>query len=465
MDTNRRELAERSSLKLRWYTAGLLLVLSSVLLLLIVRVAVSTPFQDELTLVNLYAPLAGGKLPPLSALIAAHNGHPLLIIKLLITITLRAGLPWSWMTYAQVPVLAGCLLVIFRRVTAGYFKARGLALLGVSLVLLSPRQWENLYWSMQLSVPLCLLASLTAFASTARFSESRDKRWLHWAMLLSIAASVSDAAGVFTLFLVAAALVVQKPGMRAVIVVGIYMAVGGSLFLLSQLFAQQGGIGSGDFQLARAAEHLTRMFALQVADFSASSYSPIVVGILAMFLAVYCLGRALTEWTNSLFEILCIVLGVVLIAVVTYARVTAGKFQPDAPRYLPLVAPISIGCLLLLYRWGNRLLLTASVIVLAAGYIASLRSEWRAGPSRRAMLTAAHSHLCAPGSAHPNTVHPVHNMKLELPDGVLRDLQMLFCADTGLTFIDHASIASATALGYFKEDAQTWIGPDLSKRK
>jgi len=444
-----------------WLLASLGLVFPAVLTVLIARAAVATPYQDELTFSTLYGSLAIGAFPPLQELFAAHNGHPSLVLKLLIVFTHQLGLPWTWMMYAQVAALVGCVLIVIAQIRASSRFDFCAAALAVTFVLMTPRQWENLYWSMQLVFPVFLLTSLGAFACIARYSNSRQRKWLLSALVLSLLATESNGAGIFTLALTATALLVLRPDRYGVMAIATIAVVGGALFYVSQTLAPRSGVGGNDFALVETIEHVLRMSAHQLADFPHARVLSICIGFFLGLLALYCGIWALREWPAAIFETLCIALGIVLILGVSYVRVAAQIMQPDAPRYLPLIAPITIGCVLLFSRWRAAGALVAFASVLLTSYALSLRSEWILGPIRQANLLAAHSDLCIGNSG----ISLVQSAEYDMSRAALSDLQKIFCSDGPRSdVVDHNSIASSFALGYYNEVTQTWIGPEFSIR-
>lgn len=433
------------------------LALSSLLLALIARTAVSVPFQDELTFDRLFAALAANQAPSAVELLAAHNGHPYILLKLLISVTLKLNLPWTWMMYAQVPLLLVSFLIALSRVSF-WSRFNGLLAAGaLALLLLTPRQWENLYWSMQLAFPIFLTSSLAAFALTSRFAAENSLGHLLGAVLFSLIATISNGAGILSLLLTSGALLLFLRKKTHLLIVLSSTLLGVAAFIASQALAPRSGVGVGTLPLVAAVEHALRMFSHAYSDFEGKRVFSIATGCVTFAIAIYCLWRAMREWPSTVFEILCVVLGSSLVLGVTYSRVSAGIFQPDAPRYLPLVAPVAIGCVLLLNRWGKTLLLCAAVALLLFGYLTSLKSEWLLSAARRANMIEAKAWLCIDGA-----LHPAHNMKIVLSPTAIRNLQSLFCGNEKLAVVDHASIATSSSDGYYREESQTWIRPRFS---
>ena len=137
----------------------------------ITRAAVAVPFADELKFGALYAELAKGGVPALSTLMASHNGHPYLLLNLLLALTLHFGWSWSWMMYAQVPVLVLAFWVVLRNLadSTGGGAWPFVAAVGIACSLVTVRLWENLYWGMQISAALCFLFTVLCFDAAARY--------------------------------------------------------------------------------------------------------------------------------------------------------------------------------------------------------------------------------------------------------------------------------------------------------
>lgn len=437
--------------------AVLTVCMASVLVALVYRAAFPTPFQDELVFESLYRSLAEQRWPPLPELIAAHNGHPYLVVKALISLTLLAQLPWTWLMYAQICVLASCMLLV---VGSRASRLGAVSIVVLAAVLLSPRQWENLYWAMQLAFPLSLLFSLAAFAAADRYARSTwDTRWAYAALASGFAASVSNGAGVFALGLTCVAVMMVGRPARVRSAALVVLALGVLLFVYAQVLAPRSGVGSAPIEMVRALEHAVRMLAHQFIDAPPRSPGTVALGVVTSLVVAYAVARAMETWRECLFELLCIALSLLLIAGVTYSRITAGIFQPDAPRYLPLLAPLTIGTVLLLDRFGRQGVLVGVLGLVAVGYLLALRSEWRIVLYRQQNMVAAHQELCVSGR-----VHPAHNMKDQLRGSALSDVRTLFCGPLviGIRQIDHKNISRSAASGFYPEELQTWASPRLT---
>ena len=432
------------------FIAGLLL--SALLIVLIRRAAFPTPFSDELALVRLYSALARGDLPDLRELFAALNGHPYLVLKALISATLLTGLPWTWMMYAQVVVLAASAYFVLR-----YRRDAGLAAsMGVLFILLTPRQWENLYWAMQLAFPLFLFSSLMAFIAIGRFYISGSRADAFIGLALALVASLSNGAGIFTLALASTAVLIENSSRRNAIPAMATLVAGGLLFLLSQSLSPGSGLGSRMPQIGELTDHALRMAAHQFVDLPVTSVSGLAVGTASLAAVVLSTRIALHAWRENIFELLCISLGLILVAGVTAARVSVGIIQPDASRYLPLLAPLTIGSILLAERVRQRWLVWTYVAIIILGYFYGAWFEWGASTSRQSIYRTLHAELCLNGRV------PLAWISSQ----TISDLQKLFCNESGeeARVVTHGNIAQTPASGFYREDDHTWIAPEFSVR-
>lgn len=390
------------------------------LLILIHRAAVNVPFQDEFAFSRIYSALAHGQLPTVKELVVAHNGHPYLLLKLLFVLTLDVGAPWSWMMYAQVPILLGGFGIVLRRVDqrqAGW----AVTALVIGLVLITPRQWEDLYWAMQISAALATLAAIGGFFCVAKYEQSSSRRWLWGGLGLGLLASVNTGAGVLAFAIIMAGLLLVGARWADRLLTVATLCVGIAFYTWAEMLAGPEGSGVGSVQPAAGLfiKHVVMMFANAVAFYGKHHEQVgLAVGAAMIIMTLYCGALALSQWRKSLFEIGCILWGLGLVVVVSYTRLSMGIYQPDAPRYVPLVAPLVIGCALIMHKRANRKALTLLAAALTVGYLQSAVSEWRATPIRNAIQTSALHRLCADG----------HVSKSGMSARQIRDIQKLFCA-------------------------------------
>jgi hypothetical protein len=404
--------------------ARLILVLScfgfgTYLIALIARAGVSVPFKDELAFVGIYSSLAQGNLPTLGEIIAVHSGHPYLVLKSLIVATLSLRLPWVWMMYAQVFILIGCAYVVYCQAirTPGH---AAVPVLAAALVLLSPRQWGNLYWAMQIAFPLSLASGFCSFYFAGRFQLERRLGLLAASLGLALFASISSGAGFVAFCIVILALLALRPQreQRWLIVGTGILGVG--LYVVAQAFSVHRGVGQASVDLAQSLSHALLMLTNTIAFFSPEQkYIALLIGSLIAIVAAYCLWLAVRAWPLSIFELSCLAWGLLVILAITYARLSAGIFQPDAPRYVTLVMPLVVGCVLILQRTEKRFLIHILTAALAIGWFQSAISEWKTTPYRKANLTRELTDLCAEGRVSVSYLSPSQ----------INDIRTFFCRE------------------------------------
>jgi hypothetical protein len=398
------------------------------LLILIARVAVNVPFSNEFDLVPLYRYIAERTLPPLTEILAGLIGHPLILLKALVFATLISGAPWTWMMYAQVPLLASSLLLIYQRIPDAatpllrYATAGGLA-----MIVVTPRHWENLYMAMQIVTAIWLASSIAAFYFVQKYCCDGRTRWLTIALAFALIATVNTGAGIVSLIITLAGLVFARKvrSSRENLLITLAAILGIGTWAISLSLAPVGGVGGGRLPVDVAFAHALRMFAHSVIDLPLTNGGGIALGALTLALVAYCLWQGLRKWREVLFEVSCIGLGVALILGVTYGRVKMGLFQPEASRYVVLVIPITVGCALLFLRLHSRLLLAVLLITVLLGSLRSAYTEWGAAPYRRAALEDGYTALCKKGEA-PAAL-PALLLHAPLTPEATRDVQSVFC--------------------------------------
>lgn len=380
------------------------LLCAVVLFAFIDRAAVAVPFADELKFGGLYAELAKGGVPSLSTLMASHNGHPYLLLNLLLALTLHFGWSWSWMMYAQVPVLVLAFWVVLRNLanSTGGGPWPFVAAVGIACSLVTIRLWENLYWGMQISAALCFLFTVLCFDAAARYLRDGSGRAAGSTAAWGLLAVLSTGAGIFAALIaavfVAAAALRARRARHAWLMAG-YAAVALVLFLSANLISGKYGVGYQSFPWVAGIEHLLRMFAHAFFGMDPQLNGGLVLGavVLAGASALLLVAlRRLSAGEDYAFECMLMLLGFALIASITYARTKYGVFQPTASRYILFVVPVAIGCFMLLCRFRSRALLAAACALVIVGTVREARVEWGTAPYRKEGLTAHREGLCGP---------------------------------------------------------------------
>jgi hypothetical protein len=273
--------------------AVLAVAFAAVLSLLIYRAAFPTLYMDELFFAQLYAPLAQGSFPHLRELVAAHHGHPYLLLKTLVSATLLLGLPWVWLMYAQAALL---LLAAWGACLWRGEKTSGVAVLACCLVVLSPRQWENLYWGMGIAFALFLLSSLAAFRAVDRWARSGQPQWAYAALLTASLALVSNGAGIITLLLTCIANPIVRGRRSTTLAALLALFLGLAFFVLARALAPSRKASAATLDLPVAIDHALRMFGHQFIDGPAGSALVVVLGILSAALIPYVVHAVGSRW-------------------------------------------------------------------------------------------------------------------------------------------------------------------------
>ena len=311
------------------------LLCAIVLFAFIGRAAVAVPFADELKFGALYAELAKGGVPALSTLMASHNGHPYLLLNLLLALTLHFGWSWSWMMYAQVPVLVLAFWVVLRNLadSTGGGAWPFVAAVGIACSLVTVRLWENLYWGMQISAALCFLFTVLCFDAAARYLRGGSGRAAGFTAAWGLLAVLSTGAGIFAALIAAAfvAVAALRAGRsRHAWLMGGYAAIALVLFLSANLISGKYGVGYQAFPWVAGIEHLLRMFAHAFFGMDPQRNGGLVLGAAVLVVASVLLAialRRLLKGEDYAFECMVMLLGFALIGSITYARTKYGVFR------------------------------------------------------------------------------------------------------------------------------------------
>jgi hypothetical protein len=370
------------------------------LLILIHRAAVTVPFADEQQFNVLYGYVVNGQMPPLTELMASHNGHPYLTLKLIMSAVFLLGFPWKVMMYVQPLLLAWCFYIAARSARLDLRKwPDALTYVALALAIITPRMWEDLYWGMQMSAQLCLALSLLAFAATARYIENERSKDLAIAFAAGCLAGLSAGAGILVPPMIVAT-IVASPARRNrahLLATGMFLLISCGLIALSYELSTQPGIGHSSLNVRSAVLHAARMFAHLFYTFHERSPGAPWVGLFTLIVLCFVTARLIRQWPKYVFPLLSAALGCALIAMITYARVKAGLFQPNAPRYVPDILPLSIGLLLLLRSANYKTLLVMFSILTCLCYVKVAASEWSITPYRKIYVGKMRTQFCDEG--------------------------------------------------------------------
>ena len=354
--------------------------------------------------------------------------------------------------YAQVALLFVAYLFATARLNDIKSLSDYCVLFGLAFSIFSARQWENLYWAMQLAFPLYLALSFSAFFYAQRYWSSRRTSDLCVALALALCAATSNGAGIFTLILTCIAVSLARPNARD-LTLSIAFAVSGTIFfILSQSASTNGGIGASVPDLQQFVRHAAQMLALTWLDFGEHKTVAEIFAVVFALVLVGTVVRTFKYRSLYTFELLSISIGLLVLLGVSYARVSAGIFQPDASRYIPLVIPIAVGSILIFRKSNWNFLLILALLMSMSSYGLSYYREVRLAAARHHNLEEARIALCTNGK-----IHPAHNFSGAIQPYTMENLQKLFCHT--VSQIEHTNIDDSNSEGFSQEDSQTWISP------
>lgn len=188
----------------------LCICLSVYLIILIKRAGVNIPFADELKFTFIYNSVVEGNFPNISELLKPHNGHLYFIPYLLIYSALKTGTSLIFLMYLQVfLLLLSALFVGYKSVTINAnFDLKIITLLIIGFSILSPRHWENLYWSLQISVAVGFLCTVLSLFFLSNFIQFYSKKDLILSTLFSSISLFSFGGGIITFVMVFLTLII-----------------------------------------------------------------------------------------------------------------------------------------------------------------------------------------------------------------------------------------------------------------
>jgi len=306
--------------------------------------------------------------------------------------------------WLQLPLLAGSAYIFVRFVSRYCGGSIPVSLAGIALIL-SPCQWENLFWALEISVALMLFFSFAALERTACFAESGRLTHALQAMVLAFLAACSQGAGLGAALLVAILLFANGKGRqpRLLLTLGIY---GLALLLLYALthWVVHTDLGQGPTGIAFAA--IARQVPQYLATYFGNVLRPSFVlpsdvprtlagtGLFVALAYIYVKGRSRALLSPGSFFVAfgCMIgLGICL------ARLSGGIYQPDAPRYYSMASLAWLGLLCLsteFAKWKSAFQY-GLLLLIGFAYSKSLYVEYRIAPYRKANLEKMHVALCS----------------------------------------------------------------------
>jgi hypothetical protein len=131
--------------------------------------SVPFPFEDEIAWWRTIWAAHNGEFS-LREIISPHNQHPIWTVRFAAWLTIYLGLPWNTLHYLytalSVVTLGFTAWIVNRSGVNGWRLA--LVIVAASSLLLSAKQWNNLYWGIQVSFIACVLFAMVAFVAADR---------------------------------------------------------------------------------------------------------------------------------------------------------------------------------------------------------------------------------------------------------------------------------------------------------
>lgn len=389
-------------------TAGVMSIVCFILLgLLLWRGAYPTPFKNEFYFVSLYNDALKGVLS-FDELFRPHNGHIYVLLKLLLWVVVYFRIDLRVLMYAQsimISLTAGLIAYVVyrdRESRLGLVTA-----IIVALAVCSARQYENLYWAMQISYAAMMFFTVVAFVFTERFARNNNLGSAGIAMVLAFLAMLSVGAGIVSFVLVAIAIYMTSGSNRrtkAISVVG--TIVGLLVFILPQVSTLENIKNAQSdttlLSVGNIAVYLLAFFANTIFSFSVrgDDLMSLALGILLLTVTLWLLIRLRHDWRNNLLPFLLVAFALATAILISVARLKNGIWQPNAPRYYPLALPLLIGAMLLLFRVGrlmffDRVIFGVFLISMLTSSVYAYLVEWKTTPYRLRSLSMAHISLCS----------------------------------------------------------------------
>lgn len=370
------------------------------LAVLVQRAAVSTPFKDEFFFGTLYQAALEGRLP-LGELFRPHNGHIYVLAKFAMWAVVRLGLPFDTLDWLQLPLLAGAAwaFIAFAR---RHFELSTAGCLAAIAVVLSPNQWANLYWAMEIAVALMLFFAMLAFERAGRYVQDGADRHALQAMGFALLAMCSQGAGMVVAVLVAAIVLVNRRSRLAPALAGADAA------LLVLLYAGSQALGPQESSVPGLP---AGAWAGKVPGYLASYFGSVAIPAEAfgsraaerMVGAAFFAATAALLWIHRArlrpgAPVLWIgVFAVLTAAGICVSRLSTGVNEPDAPRYFSMAGLGWLGLLCLGASAGRSRRSWQALIlcVVLFGYVSGATSEFTTSPYRKVYLQQRQDALCA----------------------------------------------------------------------
>lgn len=387
-----------------WLAFGYAFLTGLSLCLLIMRGSFPSPFLDEFYFHELYKSAAAGNFD-LEQILTPHFGHNYALLKSWFWLVVNLQFDWRISMFIGAAILAACAgLTAYFILRDTWSRFNVMAATAAAFAVVSARQYENLYWAMQISVAVLLLSTVLAFAAVEKFEQSQNARFAFYACGLSLIAFLCNGAGTFTLLLSLSAIWVLQRRQRKV-QAAVWCTFAAWLALLGVgHFLGQMSSSESDSMLTpgNLVTFVLAFFANALFSFSSrgDDIFSLAIGAAVLFSVAIIAWRAREIWREQTLPLLLIAFGSICSVAIGVARLEGGIFQPNAPRYYSFAITFVIGSLIALARINRRNPYTTfAAVFLIAGVVVSAMwayvQEWGAAPYRHSAMESAHVNLCS----------------------------------------------------------------------
>ncbi len=371
---------------------------------LLFRGAFPTPFSDEFYFYEIYLKARQGDFD-LQTMVQPHFGHVYVLLKSWFWAVVHYQLDWRVSMYAQAAfmVLTMAMVAHYSLVKTSS-KIRLLLAVSAALALGSARQWENLYWALQISAASMFFFTIAAFYWVDRYAESQDGMQAILASICGLMALLSNGGGLASFVITMAALVVvcRKNSLRLIFAVIEIVFV--ALVFMYMLPSGGGAVGASLMSPGNFITYVLAFFANALFSFSERGddvYS-LCLGAAVLGCTAYTIKISWNSRYEKVFAYLLIGFSLASCLMIAYARLKGGHWQPNASRYYTFALPLLLGNLLILGSSRSRVDLRLSLGLaglIIASFAQSYLVEWKTSPHRFAYSKEAHSNLCRGSSS------------------------------------------------------------------
>lgn len=328
-----------------------------------------------------------------------REDHFYVFLKMWFWLVVYLGLDWRVTMHLQVLLLVftACAMVKYKygmvEKPIGYFCC------AVSiLVFLSPRQWENIYWALQMSAALMLCFSIMAFIFVDLFAKNKKVRFLVGSVIFAILSIFSNGGGKITLAVVLIMLFISFFERLKYYIDFHFMKI--SLLSAVAFIAAMCILKNVEF--SETIGYLLAFLANSVQDFSWDGNDALtkILGALIMALMISVLYKGDFWKKNNFFELSILLFGVISALAICYTRLGNGMYQAVASRYYNFSSMTVIGVIFLMDRNENWNIFAKYSSYFLMGivifsYSKSAVFEMKSAPNKKIFMRYSHEKLCS----------------------------------------------------------------------